>query len=128
MTSGGTFMIEDEDGLKEHLQVVLTDPDVNEEFITVSVCTRQPRMEAIVVLHEGDHPFISRESVVSYRYARIRQLSNVTTAISNGIARTRERVSDQLLLRIRAGLVDSDFTRNDVRSFFLASGTSYKAG
>ena len=113
-------MIEDEDGLKEHLQVVLTDPDMNEEFVTVSICTRQLRMESIVVIKPGDHPFIKNESVVAYRHARIRQLLNVMTALSNGVARSREKVSAVLLARMRAGLSESEFTRNDVRAYFLA--------
>lgn len=119
MRRGDTFIIEDEDGLKEHLQVVLTDPDTNEEFVTTSICTRRSRMESLVVVKAGDHPFIRHESVAAYRHARIRQLSSVETAISIGAARHNERVSDSLLARICQGLVESDFTRNDVRSYFL---------
>lgn len=122
MKSGDTFIIEDEDGLKEHLQVVLTDPDSNEEFVTASICSRQSRMEALVILNHGDHSFIDHESVASYRHARIRQLMTVTCALASGVARQKESVSETLLLRLRAGLLESDFVRNDVRSYFQAAG------
>ena len=98
--------------------MVLNDPDINEEFVTTSICTRRARMEAIVVVVPADHPFINRESVAAYRHARIRQLSAVQTAMEDGLARPRERVSDGLLARLQEGLLQSDFTRNDVRSYF----------
>ena len=67
MRCGDTFFIEDEDGLKEHLQVFPTDPDAHKEFVTTSICIRQPRMETLVIVTPGDHPFIKHESVTVYR-------------------------------------------------------------
>ncbi len=55
------------------------------------------------MLKSGDHPFIEHESVI---------------AIRNDTAKQREPISRELLTRVQAGLLDSDFTPNGVRQYF----------
>jgi hypothetical protein len=70
------------------------------------------------VLKKGEHPFIKHESVIAYGYAAIKWEENIDNAILNGVATKREPVSPQLLKRVQAGLIDSDFTPNEVRHFY----------
>lgn len=118
MQCGDAFMLDDDDEAKEHLHVILTKPTAEGEVVTVVICTRQRWSETLLCLDVGDHPFIRHASVVAYRYARIRKCSAVEGALARGQARSKERVSPQLLKRMQQALSDSDFVSNDVRAFF----------
>jgi hypothetical protein len=118
MECGDAFMIDDEDGAKEHLHIVLTNPTPEGEVVTACICTRHRRSETVVCLDVGDHPFIKHPSVVAYHFAAIRKCSEIEKAIETGRARTQQRASDTLLRRIRSGLLESDFVPNGVREFF----------
>ena len=120
MNCGDTFIIEDEDGAKEHLHVVLTSPSMADEVITASISTRRRWSESLVCLQVGEHPWITAESVVAYRYAAIRTCSAITAAVADGKARTKEKASPELVKKILAGLVDSDFTPPAVRAYYKA--------
>lgn len=114
---GDTFLTGDEEDEDYHLWIVITPPSEG-EVVTVSVTTRRKRSETLVILQAGDHPFIQHESVIAYSYSRIRMVQDIQTAIENGSAKRREPVSQALLERVRAGLIDSDFTPNGVRHFY----------
>ena len=74
--------------------------------------------ETLVVLRPGDHPFLRHDSVISYAYSKITTVEAIETAILNGTAKLREPVSEAVLRRVRAGLLDSDFTPNGVRHYY----------
>lgn len=86
----------------------------------VSVTTRIRTSETLVVLQPGDHPFIRHESVIGYRYSDIMTLTKIENIIATGRAKRREPITEALLGRIRAGLLESDFTPNGVRQFVKA--------
>ena len=112
-------MLDDDDAAKEHLHVVLTNPTPEGEVVTVAICTRQRWSETLVCLEAGDHPFIRHASIVAYRFARMRKCAAIELALARGQARSREKVSSQLLKRMQQALVDSDFVSNEVRAFFI---------
>jgi len=87
VTCGDTFVIEDEDGSKEHLHVILTAPTLADEAITASISTRRRWSETLVCLQRGDHPWITTDSVVAYRFAAIRTCAAISAAVAAGKAR-----------------------------------------
>jgi len=89
MTCGDTFLIEDEDGAKEHLHVILTPPTLADEVITASISTRRRWSETMLCLQPGDHPWITTDSVVAYRFAAIRTCAAITAAVAAGKARQK---------------------------------------
>ena len=117
MNCGDTFLTGDEEDDDYHLWIIIT-PPYEDEVVTVSVTTRRKRSETLVVLQAGDHPFLRHESVIPYAFARIRNISDIAAAISNDMAKKRETASKVLLNRAQAGLLESDFTPNGVKSFF----------
>ena len=119
MQCGDTFMIEDEDGEDEHLHVLLTTPSLAGEVVTVSISTRRKRSETLVCVHPDEHPFIRVESVVLFHFAAIRSCASIEAAIKSGAARSKEKASPELVRRMQAGLVDSDFTPPGVRAYFV---------
>jgi hypothetical protein len=107
----------DEDGF--HLWIVITPPSEG-EVVTVCVVTAHRRSERLVVLDDGDHPFIGHESVIAYAHSKIRAVADIEAAFSSRVAKKREPISLELLRKIQSGLADSDFTPNNVRHYFKA--------
>jgi hypothetical protein len=116
---GDTFMLEDEDGEDEHLHVVITEPSPAGEVVTVSISTRRAKSECLVRMQPGEHSFITRESVCPYRFARIRTCAVIEAALADGRARAKEPATEQLLGKLAAGLLDSDFAPPGVRAYYL---------
>ena len=89
------------------------------EVVTVCVATALKRSERLVVLNRGDHPFIKHESVIAYGFSKIRTVTDIEELLRNGFAKRRDPVSFELVKRIQSGLVESDFTPNYVRAYFI---------
>ena len=114
---GDTFLTGDGNEDNFHLWVVLTSPNEG-EVVTVCLVTAHKRSEWLVVLYKGDHPFIQHESVIAYRFSQIRLVEDIQELLRSGAVKPRDPVSLELLQRIRAGLLDSDFTPNGVRAYY----------
>jgi len=114
---GDTFLTGDDDEGNFHLWVIIT-PVIEGEVVTVCLVTAHRKSERLVVLNQGDHPFVQHESVIAYYFSKIRMVSDIEELLIKGIARKREPVTPDLLRRIQAGLIDSDFTPNNVRAFY----------
>ena len=114
---GDTFYVAETEDDEPHLTIIITPPEEG-EVVTVTVTTRRRHSETLVTLNVGDHPFIKWASGIAYSYARIRTVDEIENAIRSGRAKTREPVSPDLLKRIRAGLLDSEFTPNGVLHFY----------
>jgi mRNA-degrading endonuclease toxin of MazEF toxin-antitoxin module len=121
LSCGDTFYAGDSEDDEPHLNIVITSPEEG-EVITVPVTTKRRYSETLVQLSIGDHPFIKWQSVISYAYAKIRTVEEIEATIKCGKAKLMERVTDQLLKRVRKGLRDSDFTPNGVRRYYLDLG------
>jgi hypothetical protein len=119
LNCGDTFITGDDESEDWHLQIVITSVSDSDEVVTVCVTTQVKRSETLVVLPANCHPFIKHTSVISYKYSKIRFVTEIETAIKNGTAKLRAPVSQEILRRVRAGLIDSDFTPNGVRRFYL---------
>jgi hypothetical protein len=117
LNCGDTFLTGD--GVEDnfHLWIVIT-PANEGEVVTACVVTAHKRSERLVVLNQGDHPFIQHESVIAYLHSKIRTVPDLEELLNKGIAKKRDPVSLELLKRIQAGLVESDFTPNGVRAYY----------
>ena len=120
ITCGDTFLLEDEDGCDQHLCIVVT-PPTEEKVVVVSVTTRHNRSEILVVLQKEEHPFLTHESVIAYRYSRIVKVEYIENAVKNRNAAPRQRSSENLLKRAQAGLVESEFTPYGVITFYKSA-------
>jgi hypothetical protein len=114
---GDTFLTGDEGEENLHLWIIVTPPSEG-EVVTVCLVSAHKRSERLVVLNVGDHPFVRHESVIAYHYSRIRATSDIESALATGAAKRREPVSDNILKKIQAGVIDSDFTPNGVRYYY----------
>lgn len=115
---GDTFFFDDEDDAEGHLHMIVTEPTASGEVITVSITTRHKTSDAMVPLEIGDHPYITRPSVVAFAYASIRNIADINALIANRDAKAKEPMEERFLRRTRAGLLESDRTPYEVQEFY----------
>ena len=121
MHAGDTFLIPKSADEIEHLWIVLTEPDSDGMAVCVNVTRRESYSDTTLVLNIGDHPFIRKESVVHYPDASKLDLTRVQKAIDakprQYICKPHKPCSNDLLERIRNGLLASPHTPKGLKSF-----------
>jgi hypothetical protein len=116
LSCGDTFLTGD--GSEDlHLWIIIT-PPTEGEVVTVCMVTAHKKSERLVVLNVGDHPFIKHESIIAYRWSRIRAVDEIETAFLTKAAKQREPMSESLLKKMQNGLLDSEFTPNGVLHYY----------
>lgn len=104
LAAGDTFF----DG--EHLWVVISDPRQDAEKVVLANLTSwKSNKDQSCVLQPGDHPFITKQTCVAYRYARAEKLSLLLERIKDGGLEPREKMMPDVLNRIRRGAMESKF-------------------
>lgn len=117
LSCGDTFLTGEGDENNFHLWIIITPPREG-EVVTVCIVTAHKRSERLVVLNPGDHPFITRESVIAYGWSRIRAVADIEAALATQAAKKREPIAAHILKKAQGCLLESDFTPNGVRHYF----------
>ncbi len=117
---GDTYFFDYDEDETGHLHVVVTEPTPSGHVVTVSVSTRNSKSDAMVPLNVGDHPYIKRPSVISFRFSAIRTVTDIDRVIANGDASPREPMDEKFLRRARNGVKESDFAPYEVKDFLGA--------
>lgn len=103
-----------------HLFFVVTDPDPTTKVVTVMLVTERPHTDHTCILDVGDHPFVRHRSSVDYGTARFAPVRKLEEAVRRARASFDADLSDDLLERVRAGLLASGRTPNDVAAHVRA--------
>lgn len=110
---------------RKHLFIILTDPVINPEnqqpsVLLTSLSTLDTALphDATCILHPGDHPFITRDSFVSYRTSRIQEEAKLINGVATGVFVAREPIDIGIVERICAGLPISQQTPVKVNRFY----------
>jgi hypothetical protein len=106
----GTALLMRDPRMGQHLFFVLTDPDTERKVVTVILVTAKRHTDKTVELNPGDHPFIRHRSNVDYGTARVVPVSRLQSAVDRGGATLQPKMSDMLISKVRAGLLDSSYT------------------
>jgi len=100
-----------------HLWLVITEPSGEPpEVIIVNLTTFREGADTTVILNKGDHSYIKHETVVYYADARnvpLQLLERIAALDPNRIY--DESCSEDLLVRIREGLLTSTFTPRKIK-------------
>jgi hypothetical protein len=120
---------------EHHLWFVITTPNHDDEVVMVNatdIANEHPDTTCIVT--PADHPSLTLpESVIFYQKAQIYVARNFHGSIKQGRFRPKEPASDELIMRIRKGALDSEFTPGEAADMVLrchwkpASGRQQKA-
>ena len=103
-----------------HLWLIITKPfGTPPKVIIVSLTTQRDGSDTTVVLGPGDHSFISHPTVVFYADARDVEASLLERLVALDDNRLhRDPCSEELLTRIRDGLIASSFTPRRIKKLF----------
>jgi hypothetical protein len=122
LTCGDTFLIPETTSGVEHLYIVLTNPEPGTgRAVCVNLTGRQLDSDATVVVNVGEHPFVSKESVVFYQKAKALDMNKVEAALkakmSRIVCKQHQPCSQAFLSRVQKGLLASKSSPHDVKRY-----------
>lgn len=124
MKLGDAFQIDDGEGKRSHLRIVISAPLPDGSLITVNCTTRKQGSDASCILQAGDHPFIRHETVIAYEHTRALPLA-MQTRIDAAVPPAcvhHAPVSPAVLQRIQSGALISDETPQKLQAALRAQG------
>ena len=88
----------------EHLYIVISNCNDNTgRVVIVNFSTWNEQSDNSCVLNDGDHPFISRKSCVSYENAKLKLVSRIKALVDDGTITPHDPVDRDTMLRILDG-------------------------
>ena len=110
---------------KKHLFIILTDPVANPlngnkvSILLTSLSTLDMALphDPTCILHPGEHPFVTRDSYVSYHNSRIEEAEKISHGVASGIFAIKESMDSCIVDRICGGL-SSPQTPERIKRFF----------
>ncbi|HET7233998.1 MAG TPA: hypothetical protein VFJ16_28560 [Longimicrobium sp.] len=114
--AGRTFMYPN--GGIPHLWIVVTEPSgTPAEVVIVSLSSEKAGKDATVKLGPGDHPFIRKPTVVFYPDTRLMPVQSIINEVQNAQATFHADCSEDLLDRVRQGLLASPATPRRLKAY-----------
>jgi len=86
-----------------HLWVVISDPSGSTNLVSVNFTSQRTDKDQSCVISPGEHPFVTKESVILYSGARVTPESAILAAVHAGAMVLHSRASAKLLAKIRKG-------------------------
>ena len=115
------------DGLKDHLNVVLFDPNLFPDLgfgnrlcivkVNITTLHEGKYFDGTCIVREGEHPFIIHDSYVYYQKLEIEDFEHVRRCVNHGPWRPADPVSKELLLRMQQGVKDSRDTPRKYKKY-----------
>ncbi len=110
---------------KKHLFIILTDPVADplngnkDSVLLTSLSTLDAALphDSTCILYPGDHPFVTRDSYVSYHTSRIQEAEKIINGVASGVLVVKEPMDSSIVDRICDGL-DSHQTPEKIKRFF----------
>ncbi|OGS94739.1 MAG: hypothetical protein A3H31_02710 [Gallionellales bacterium RIFCSPLOWO2_02_FULL_57_47] len=111
---------------RKHLFVILTDPVADpfnggkNSILLTSLSTLDTALphDPTCILHPGDHPFVARDSYVSYRDSRIIETAKIINGVASGVFVVKDLMDSRIVDRICVGLSTSQQTAEKIKRFF----------
>jgi hypothetical protein len=104
MEAGDTFKY----GRTTHLWAVVSDPKIDPLHVVIINMTTDRGIDRSCILSPGDHPFVAHPTCMSYSMARIVTNAELERHVSSNAIRLQERLSADVLERIRQGAAMTD--------------------
>lgn len=121
MKAGDTFHVRSPSSTKSHLYIVVTGVDAKGNLVIANVTTQDQGKDQSCVLNVGDHPFLTRESVVNYAEALIAKEENVLSGARGGVVQHDVPVPHDVLNRVQQGAIASPHTEIRVKNAVKAA-------
>ncbi len=105
-----------------HLHVVVSDPCQAKQVALLCISTIRPsKYDQTCVVKAGEHPFVTADSYVVYRNARVTDAAHLEHCVNKGDWPLRTPASLPLVQRMCAGIAASKFTPRYVIDYCWAN-------
>jgi hypothetical protein len=128
MSKGQAFLdaeVQTRNGPARHLNVIITNPDDEQTFLTIPICTYQriggrplPGQDESCLLSPGCHPFIDKESYVLYKKARALSFAKLFNGIRQGLFKKQLDMPKEIVQDMQRGAEASPFFPEELKRFF----------
>ncbi len=124
MNAGDTLIVpQPTEGVDGHLWVIVSDPSQDaDRLVIVSFTTYGRYKDQTCAVRPGDHPFVTRDTLVCYSDARIATNAQLELLVTKGLMKRNKPVSAELLERIRQGAWKSDEISLEAREVLVDQG------
>jgi hypothetical protein len=101
-----------------HLWIFITERHAESHLaVIVSITSLNEGKDQTVTLGREDHPFITHDSVVSYRHAKIVDCRQIEAQVTAKTVVPHTLCSATLLKLVQDGIFASDYTANKIVTF-----------
>lgn len=91
-----------------HLWMIISDPTkYPEQVVIVNFTSWESWKDQACLVDVSDHPYIRKKTCVNYEGAKVVTLAQLRELENSGAIKTHAHLSDELLDRIRRGVLDS---------------------
>lgn len=116
-----------------HPWFVCTQPNRDGLVVVVSATDFGNCIDKTCIVRPGEHSMIIKDSAIYYDLAEFFLVDRLSSMTKNKTLKQREPATNELMVRIRKGAVDSAHTPNDVRVAVMTcpwkpSGTAPQGG
>ena len=111
----------DHDPKRGHLHIILTDECPDGKHLLVSVSSLRPKCDNSCLLGKGDHPFITRDSFISYAHADIYDARVIKERIKKGDITHRGQLESHIFGFVCAGVTISRLISPIKKNYYLAN-------
>ena len=115
--AGDTFLYPLDQSGREHLWVVATEPDTDDQLVIVSLTSLRGSKDQTVILLAHQHDFVRHDTCVYYALAELTNSVKLETWLNSGAARMHRPMSREALALIQDGFTASDFTKKRIVEF-----------
>jgi hypothetical protein len=116
--AGQTYLYPlNDEARREHLWIIVTEPNADGQFATVSLTSLKGAKDQTVTLLKAEHAFIKWDTCVLYALAEVSTTDRLQSYIESGAAKMHQDLRPDILGLILDGFTASDFTKNRVREF-----------
>jgi len=125
LRAGNAFINSESGFIPSHLWFILSDPAKDSEHVLIVNATSAFHgrdVDSSCILKPGEHPFIRHESYIFYDGTRQTTSQKLKEGFEAEMLRFQESVSDELLLRMRTGLMQSSHTEERYKALLRAQG------
>lgn len=124
IAAGDTFINSDrrDIGIPAHLWIILNDPVPQGGDVLIVNVTSSDAWDTTCILEPGVHAFVHKRSYVNYPEARLTTNAAVEQLISAGLAHFHDRVTPEVLARIREGAARSPMLKKKHLEFLQNHG------
>ncbi len=123
MTAGDCFYNKSAKSVPSHPWVIISDPDLDPDNVVIANFTdADGHHDSTCILTTEDVPWLKKRSCIAYQYAKLTSVELLKSATAQGLLFNYEKVTNEVLQRIRDGAAMSEETRNDCLEILRLQG------